>query len=142
MKASNMNLAEFARECIQTAFEGYDLSGGDIQELAIKHGLIHQVAFDPARHHDPDNLTKEGDVWFNHTDGFTAALAATARPWPDLAKFHYGDHVRKHSGSWWQGVVVGWYSTAQTPIGYGIQLDMVPNGSVQIFPEAALEPKP
>lgn len=46
--------------------------------------------------------------------------------------------VRKKSGSWWEGRVVGFYSTEQTPIGYAVQLDK-PNGPVQIYPEGALE---
>lgn len=59
--------------------------------------------------------------------------------WPINAKFHYGDRVKKHSGSWWLGRVVGWYSTEQTPIGYCVQLETVLKGPVQIYPEAALE---
>lgn len=55
------------------------------------------------------------------------------------AKFKQGDRVRKHSGAWWEGRVVGYYSTAQTPIGYCVQLDLVENGPVQIYPESALE---
>ena len=53
-------------------------------------------------------------------------------------KFRMGDRVRKHSGSWWEGRIVGFYTTAQTPVGYCVQLDTVPNGPVQIYPEAAL----
>ena len=63
-------------------------------------------------------------------------------PWPAAAKFAFGDRVRKHSGSWWEGRIVGFYSTKQTPIGYDIQMDMVPNGPTQIYPEAALELAP
>lgn len=62
--------------------------------------------------------------------------------WPASAKFAFGDRVRKHSGSWWEGRIVGFYSTRQTPIGYDIQMDMVPNGPTQIYPEAALELAP
>lgn len=58
----------------------------------------------------------------------------------ELRKFAIGDRVRKHSGSWWEGRVVGFYGTSQTATGYNVQLDMVPNGPVQIYPEAALEP--
>lgn len=58
------------------------------------------------------------------------------------AKFKQGDRVRKHSGAWWEGRVVGYYSTAQTPIGYCVQLDLVENGPVQIYPENALELAP
>ena len=57
-------------------------------------------------------------------------------------KFAKGDRVRKHSGTWWEGRVVGFYSTADNPLGYNVQLDMVPNGPVQIYPEAALELAP
>lgn len=52
--------------------------------------------------------------------------------------FAKGDMVRKKSGSWWEGRVVGTYSTAQTPKGYCVQL-IVQNGPVQIYPESALE---
>jgi dihydrofolate reductase (trimethoprim resistance protein) len=52
-------------------------------------------------------------------------------------KFRYGDLVRKSRGSWWEGRVVGYYSTEQTPRGYAVQLP-IENGPVQIYPEAAL----
>lgn len=52
--------------------------------------------------------------------------------------FAEGDLVRKKSGSWWEGRVVGTYSTKQTPRGYAVQLDK-PFGPVQIYPETALE---
>lgn len=52
--------------------------------------------------------------------------------------FAEGDMVRKKSGSWWEGRVVGTYSTEQTPRGYAVQLDK-PFGPVQIYPESALE---
>lgn len=53
-------------------------------------------------------------------------------------EFAEGDLVRKKSGSWWEGRIVGTYSTAQTPRGYAVQLDK-PFGPVQIYPESALE---
>lgn len=52
--------------------------------------------------------------------------------------FAEGDTVRKKSGSWWEGRVVGTYTTEQTPRGYAVQLDK-PFGPVQIYPENALE---
>ena len=52
--------------------------------------------------------------------------------------FVEGDFVRKKSGSWWEGRVVGTYTTEQTPRGYAVQLDR-PFGPVQIYPENALE---
>lgn len=60
--------------------------------------------------------------------------------------FELGDLVKKKSGSFWRGKVVGYYSTEQTPIGYCVQLviadpreddNLMP---VQIYPESALEP--
>jgi hypothetical protein len=52
--------------------------------------------------------------------------------------FAEGDLVRKKSGSWWEGFVVGTYSTMQTPRGYAVQLAHE-FGPVQIYPESALE---
>jgi hypothetical protein len=52
--------------------------------------------------------------------------------------YRLGERVRKHSGAWWEGVVVGFYSTEQTPRGSAVQL-LKPNGPVQIYPESALE---
>lgn len=52
--------------------------------------------------------------------------------------FKNGDLVRKKCGSWWEGRVVGTYSTQQTPVGYCVQLDK-PSGPVHIYPESALE---
>lgn len=53
--------------------------------------------------------------------------------------FQIGDWVHKRSGSYWEGKIVGFYSTAQTPEGYCIQLLGMENGPVQIYPRSALE---
>lgn len=63
----------------------------------------------------------------------------------NVSKWMYeiGDRVRKKSGSWWEGKVVGFYSTMQTPRGYAVQLQTRDdNGPVQIYPESALELRP
>lgn len=52
--------------------------------------------------------------------------------------FKMGDRVRKKSGSHWQGLVVGWYSTTLTPEGYAVESECH-SGSVQIYPASALE---
>lgn len=49
-----------------------------------------------------------------------------------------GDRVRKKRGSSWQGIIVGSYSTMLTPVGWCVESEREP-GSVQIYPEAALE---
>jgi len=62
-------------------------------------------------------------------------------PAGSLRKFKTGAFVRKTKGSWWEGYVVGFYSTAENPDGVVVQLDK-PNGPVQIYPSAALELAP
>lgn len=57
---------------------------------------------------------------------------------PHYRTFKYGQRVRKKSGSQWQGMVVGFYSTELTPDGYCVESD-THKGSVQIYPAAALE---
>lgn len=49
-----------------------------------------------------------------------------------------GDLVKKPTGSEWEGRVVGWYSTEQTPEGYAVE-SSAHRGSVQIYPAKALE---
>jgi len=53
-------------------------------------------------------------------------------------KFQLGDRVKKKSGSEWQGLIVGWYSTELTPEGYAVESE-AHKGSVQIYPASALE---
>ena len=52
-----------------------------------------------------------------------------------------GDRVTKVSGSSWTGLVVGFYSTALTPVGYAVESE-TEKGSVQIYPEKALRAAP
>lgn len=67
-----------------------------------------------------------------------SAKLATAFEAVESGKFALGDHVRKIKGASWQGRVVGFYSTELTPIGYCVESEREP-GSVQIYPEAALD---
>lgn len=53
------------------------------------------------------------------------------------ARFKLGDRVTKIKGSSWHGRIVGFYTTALTPIGYAVESEREP-GSVQIYPESAL----
>lgn len=59
-------------------------------------------------------------------------IAVADAKWPLHAR------VRKIKGSSWQGHIVGFYSTELTPIGYAVESEREP-GSVQIYPQAALE---
>ena len=67
------------------------------------------------------------------------AKAKEALPsWPDETAWPFGTQVSKKSGSEWHGKIVGYYSTALTPRGYCVESSRE-RGSVQIYPEAALE---
>lgn len=57
---------------------------------------------------------------------------------PLNARWPLGAKVRKKRGSSWRGTVCGFYSTEHTPIGYAVDSAFEP-GSVQVWPEAALE---
>ncbi len=63
-----------------------------------------------------------------------APIAQTA----PQGKFRMGDLVKKSTGSEWEGRVVGWYSTGQTPEGYAVESSAHRN-SVQIYPVTALD---
>lgn len=57
---------------------------------------------------------------------------------PIWAKWAPKTTVRKRTGSSWHGKIVGYYSTSLTPNGYAVESEREP-GSVQIYPESALE---
>lgn len=53
-------------------------------------------------------------------------------------KYQLGDRVVKSKGAEWRGRVVGFYSSSMTERGYAVE-SAYHEGSVQIYPEAALE---
>lgn len=56
-----------------------------------------------------------------------------------MSEFPLGSYVRKPSGAFWEGVVVGHYGTKQTEDGVAVQLFGWEDGPVQIYPAAALQ---
>lgn len=89
-----------------------------------------------------DGLNKEFPFWGNDEK-----LSPLFLPLTTLAnsfireynrKFKYNDRVTKIKGSNWTGRVVGFYSASLTPMGYAVESE-TERGSVQIYPEAALE---
>ena len=55
------------------------------------------------------------------------------------AKFQYGDRVRKKGTKGeWHGHIKVYYSASCTPIGYAVESERE-IGSVQIYPQSALE---
>jgi hypothetical protein len=68
--------ARFARAVLAALWEGCDLDGGEVQDLAEKHGLIREVAFHPARHDDHLGVGAQvGDPWWVE-EKWLAKLAA------------------------------------------------------------------
>lgn len=53
-------------------------------------------------------------------------------------KYKLGESVKKSKGSKWRGTIVGFYSSSLTSRGYAVE-SYFEEGSVQIYPEAALE---
>lgn len=73
-------LAAFATHVLEALWEGYDLDGGDIQDLGLKFGLIKAVAYDPSTHVDVHGVGPEpGSEWFIQEPWLTD-LAAGHQP--------------------------------------------------------------
>jgi hypothetical protein len=85
-------------------------------------------------------LKSHHDYWWRKTLSAIQELEEEKAFWlsGEGRKFALGQRVRKIKGSSWQGRVVGVYSTELTPVGYAVESEREP-GSVQIYPEAALE---
>lgn len=72
-----------------------------------------------------------------HLSAFAIRARSTRDTASNASTFKRGDRVEKVSGSSWQGVIVGEYSTSLTPEGYAVESEREP-GSVQIYPAKAL----
>lgn len=68
----------------------------------------------------------------------SAIAAMPVQAEPVATRWQLGDKVKKKANSSWRGVVCGFYSTPHTPVGYCVDSAFEP-GSVQVWPEAALE---
>ncbi|NTG48632.1 hypothetical protein G6M04_14660 [Agrobacterium rhizogenes] len=94
---------------------------------------------------DPDHPF--GEPGEDYSAEFTVNSTPLHAPLPIAGKgderraFALGERVRKTKGSSWHGIVVGFYGTKLTPIGYCVESEREP-GSVQIYPESALEVLP
>ncbi|TDQ63617.1 hypothetical protein ATL17_1624 [Maritalea mobilis] len=55
----------FAKDVMEAWPEG-DLEGFELQEKAIKHGLIYEVdgGYDPKKHEDLYGCSEPGDTWY------------------------------------------------------------------------------
>lgn len=74
--APTQALARFARKMLSALWEGFGADGNDIQEAALKCGLIQRTAFDPEKHTDLHGVgVYPGDEWFEELP-WVRALAA------------------------------------------------------------------
>lgn len=82
--AESEAMDKFVDECLQVAWEGGSLDGGEIQDIGLKHGLLREEVYSSDQHEslveDPSNFEDGDAVYFrtdNHnTDAFTAELRA------------------------------------------------------------------
>lgn len=49
-------------------WSGNDLDGGDVQEHAVKFGVVKEVKYDPAVHGESEFDCAPGDPWFVMTE--------------------------------------------------------------------------
>jgi hypothetical protein len=60
----NEPLMEFLEFALAASWDGCDLSGGEIQDEALRLGLIIEVPYDPEIHGENDCDVKPGDPWY------------------------------------------------------------------------------
>jgi hypothetical protein len=77
-RARAMNMPEFCRKVVAECWLGHGMDGEDIQDLALKHGLLVETVFNP-KIHSSDWDNEAGDKWFTLSPEFCAALGP--KPW-------------------------------------------------------------
>lgn len=118
----------------RVAEEAADVANMAMMVADVCGCLSHEPTPPASAHWISDPEVKEA---LRRTHEATREAKAASAPSPN-AKFAIGQRVRKLKGSSWQGRVCGYYRTPLTPIGYAVESEREP-GSVQIYPEAALE---
>ena len=68
-----MDVGAFAKTLLQYAFDGEDITGADIQQLGIKHGLLVEVPYGPDKHGEHE-FAEHGDLWHVYSPEFEAFL--------------------------------------------------------------------
>lgn len=69
-RTTGQKAAAFAVEALRIAFDGGTMDGDDIQELAVKHGLLIRVEFDPKKHDgEGAEYCEPGDPWYTFSRG-------------------------------------------------------------------------
>lgn len=85
LAAENAGMGAFVDALLSIAWQGVSADGADIQELALKHGLIRQEVYSADEHEnqvdDPGNFEDGDPVYFRvetpATDAFLAEVRAS-----------------------------------------------------------------
>jgi hypothetical protein len=80
MSENKLDLAKFADWMLQAAFEACDVDGSDIQEQAIKFGLVTETQYDPDKHGPSEYDCEPGDPYYVYSDSLKALLAGGSHP--------------------------------------------------------------
>lgn len=88
LAAENVGMDAFVNEMLTITWQGCDVDGWTIQDLALKHGLIRQEVYCADEHEtlveDPGNFEDGDDVYFRvgtpATDAYLAGINAEALP--------------------------------------------------------------
>ncbi|MFS7358998.1 hypothetical protein [Rahnella inusitata] len=89
--AENVRMDKFVDECLQAAWEGGSLDGGEIQDIGLKHGLLREEVYSADQHEslveDPSNFEDGDSVYFRTEMTNTEATMAEigAKPMDVLA---------------------------------------------------------
>lgn len=113
-----------------------------LKVLDTKLAELQRAANQPSLDHQ-DKLSNLQRTISTHKEAYYAIRALATTP-PGMVcvpaegvAFNLGQRVEKISGASWRGRIVGWYSTALTPVGYAVESENEPS-SVQIYPAKAL----
>lgn len=110
LAAENVGMDGFVEEVLAIAWQGGSTDGSDIQELALKHGLIRQEVYCADKHencvYDPGNFDDGDAVYFRTetpaTDRIVAGIKADGVA---LVKSAFEEHIQ--SPSCYQDEVIG-----------------------------------
>lgn len=70
-----LKLAEFVSWVVKTnCWEYRDLDGGDVQDMAVKCGILTETTYDPEKHGESEWDNEPGDPWYVFSDEFKNAL--------------------------------------------------------------------
>lgn len=119
---------------------------GDVERETVAWAIINGSGGYRAAEHAREFQTANWTDALRSADAVIRALSQHPDPEPQpqtsdqtpARRWKLGDHLHKRRGSQWHGKVVGFYSTELTPVGYAIE-SATEHGSVQIYPESALE---